>query len=551
MAEPNLKILQGQQSAHNMRRGKLQGFSDPSPTLSPSDLYGQGEHKKGAFFEMRRGYHIIAHAFDRQREYIELLDFEVIPRVDSPSKAQVRAAVAIDRLLSSLVGQTKAGWIASVIDRIDTYGHALDELVGAGDRLRMRPLLPWRVREFVVDDETRDQLQGVALYGEANNYHSGIIDIDAFKLSWFGRKVEDGDYYGHSILRPLLALFQVYKQDLHVYMGQQIMQRGVPYVRETEGTAGSHDEVIEWLEGIYTGEPFGAILPRGYDPGTLVVQSPALSAFREQRLSYNAEVREYLNGHLNNMGMQGVGARALGETVDLRDADRFVKHVNSSLCHVNGDTHYASDVLRRLTALCGFDPDTDTPMLVARGNSALTEAERRASRNGQLVNLTTSGVLQPEDIPSEVKREVLGELFDLEALTAPDADAVQPVNAELAAVEMVPKKYAHIDFKPSKEMREAAKRGLEYRKKAGGKGGTAVGVARGRDVSNGRRLSPETVRDMHKFFSRHQGESRKIAEGKAPHEDKGYVAWLLWGGDAGRAWARKRFGQMRAADENE
>ena len=36
--------------------------------------------------------------------------------------------------------------------------------------------------------------------------------------------------------------------------------------------------------------------------------------------------------------------------------------------------------------------------------------------------------------------------------------------------------------------------------------------------------------------------------GKSPAEDKGYVAGLLWGGDAGKSWANKVVRQMEAAD---
>lgn len=87
-------------------------------------------------------------------------------------------------------------------------------------------------------------------------------------------------------------------------------------------------------------------------------------------------------------------------------------------------------------------------------------------------------------------------------------------------------------FVPTDEMASNAKRGLDLREKYG-KGGTAVGVARARDLANKKTLPIKTVRRMHSFFSRHDGNE---AGGE---DDAGYIAWLLWGGDAGRSWARK------------
>lgn len=76
-----------------------------------------------------------------------------------------------------------------------------------------------------------------------------------------------------------------------------------------------------------------------------------------------------------------------------------------------------------------------------------------------------------------------------------------------------------LDLRPPATVAAAAKRGLELRAEFN-RGGTAVGVARARDLSNRRELSLDTVR--------------------------------RWGGDAGRTWARKIIRQearVRAAIE--
>lgn len=122
------------------------------------------------------------------------------------------------------------------------------------------------------------------------------------------------------------------------------------------------------------------------------------------------------------------------------------------------------------------------------------------------------------------------------------------------------KKYEHINFVPPQSVANAAKKGLEYRKKAGGKGGLDVseaksegigsGVQRAVNLKNRDKMSPDTVKRMKAFFDRHE-KNKKIESGKKPHEDRGYVAWLLWGGDPGYSWAKKVVKQMESADKRE
>lgn len=111
-------------------------------------------------------------------------------------------------------------------------------------------------------------------------------------------------------------------------------------------------------------------------------------------------------------------------------------------------------------------------------------------------------------------------------------------------------KYGHINFTPPKGAREAAKRALEVRaeKPESQRGMTPVGIARARDLANGSKLSPETVRRMKAFFDRHI----KDKQGSTWDEQgKGWQAWMGWGGDPGYSWAKKIVKQMDAADIQE
>jgi len=74
-------------------------------------------------------------------------------------------------------------------------------------------------------------------------------------------------------------------------------------------------------------------------------------------------------------------------------------------------------------------------------------------------------------------------------------------------------KYSHINFTPPDSVAKAAERGLEMRKKSGGKGGLNAKQAKKAGVGSG------------------------------------YIAGLLWGGSPGRSWANKIIRQMDAADK--
>ena len=99
-------------------------------------------------------------------------------------------------------------------------------------------------------------------------------------------------------------------------------------------------------------------------------------------------------------------------------------------------------------------------------------------------------------------------------------------------------------------MVEEAIRGLEWRKEHG-RGGTEVGVASARDIKNRKELSPDTIKRMFSFFSRHEVD--KKAEGFRPGEDgypsAGRIAWSLWGGDSGFTFSKKVVAQINKAEE--
>ena len=86
------------------------------------------------------------------------------------------------------------------------------------------------------------------------------------------------------------------------------------------------------------------------------------------------------------------------------------------------------------------------------------------------------------------------------------------------------------NVKPPSVVQQIARKALEDRKKHG-RGGTEVGVARARDLANGKGISPSTLKRMKSFFARHS------VDPKDDRTSAASIAWRLWGGSAGRRWA--------------
>ena len=88
-----------------------------------------------------------------------------------------------------------------------------------------------------------------------------------------------------------------------------------------------------------------------------------------------------------------------------------------------------------------------------------------------------------------------------------------------------------------------AKKALDWRDEHGRDevdAGTAVGWTRANQLAKGEKISADTVKRM-ASFNRHRKNSSIKPELKAtPWKDKGYVSWLIWGGDEGVDWAMKK-----------
>jgi mannose/fructose-specific phosphotransferase system component IIA len=87
---------------------------------------------------------------------------------------------------------------------------------------------------------------------------------------------------------------------------------------------------------------------------------------------------------------------------------------------------------------------------------------------------------------------------------------------------------------PNKQSAATARAALERRRQRAKStkrpGGTRVGVARARDISNRRTLPAATVQRVRSFFARHDTAAERAARKRDPNSPAA-IAWDLWGGD--------------------
>ena len=97
-------------------------------------------------------------------------------------------------------------------------------------------------------------------------------------------------------------------------------------------------------------------------------------------------------------------------------------------------------------------------------------------------------------------------------------------------------KRTRIDLKPPKDVQAACKNGLELQPEHGGHGLVKETLTWAHKLATGRPVTAQKARKMRAWFARHKVDRR-------PHWDNpptpGFVAWQLWGGDAGRHWAQR------------
>ena len=115
-----------------------------------------------------------------------------------------------------------------------------------------------------------------------------------------------------------------------------------------------------------------------------------------------------------------------------------------------------------------------------------------------------------------------------------------------AAMEMMKEEFQSYDDYPSSARGNACK-AIKWKEEYGDEvqGMTQVGWIRANQLCKGEKISEETIARM-SGFQRHKKNSEVAPEYKdTPWKDRGYVAWLGWGGTTGINWAADKLQSIR------
>ena len=281
------------------------------------------------------------------------------------------------------------------------------------------------------------------------------------------------------------------------------------------------------VEGVWTGDG------RYIEEEALTWRDLPLPLMATDRTT-DGHMNAQLIGRINRIEREGRELHAYGTYV-VSDDDDVVRLQNLVKA---GDLRGVSVDLDAIEYEVIVPADTEEPMpeIDSEGNTVL-------SMDDYKMRITAARVMGATVVPFPAFQEAYIE--NLAALTA-SLGSRRGVSGWISTFSS----YEDIEFVAPQGARDEAELGLKWRDEFG-RGGTEVGIARARDISNGKNLSPDTINRMVSYFARHEVD--KQGEGWSPGEpgfpSNGRIAWALWGGDPGRVWAEKVQNQMRVRDE--
>jgi len=385
------------------------GWLDGNKLMKSSDVFGY-PYDPGLYYSMRYNHPIIKTLMDFKMNSVASLKYNVKP-CDPENIESILAAEAVDFYLNRMPYNPLNDFIAETYDRVGTFGHAFYEMVLTEDGFYNLVYIPPATIEYITLDTQNYFITSVTQY-------SGMTQrtIPAWKLVWFGRDATLGAYYGTSDMRPLVAPFTAAEQIWQSFIGQVRYSKGILYAKETENagestTAESYRNVFSYLTKFYQGKDAPIILDRALELGFLAPDNPASSWIIEIVSYIDQQVRECLFSTLNSLGISGQGARALGESFSVSDAEKFADHVSGFMSMINGQKNPHSNLLEFITETCGYDKRY-TPYIEVE-NTIEVKPEGRIEL---ILKVIEAGILTAEEFGVDNKRALLEDLgFSLTA----------------------------------------------------------------------------------------------------------------------------------------
>ena len=241
------------------------------------------------------------------------------------------------------------------------------------------------------------------------------------------------------------------------------------------------------------------------------------------------------------------------------DVRLLINHEGLPLARTKSGTMRLSEDARGLKMEADLDPeDPDAKAVlgkIRRGDLSqmsfgfVTRADHWRQESGGLVRdllgvdlLDVSVVTYPAYQATDVAARSLAQHLAQTLPEAPQAGlSVDVAMDRLTVAESL----RAVSTRPNAGMAAAARDGLRLHE-AGRSGDVRPEtVRRAGIISRREALTPDHVIEMAAWFARHAVD-RKPGWDKAGEETPGYVAWQLWGGDAGRKWSQPKAEAIKA-----
>ena len=513
------------QKVTNPMRGSLQGWTDPiGMSLTPLDLIGLPT-QPGIYQRMRQSHATINQIMEARKNFLNSVEFIFTGRhADKLNKYWNRRVRTINNLPYSL-----SSFIADVSDGKSSYGFKVYEYHKDDYSTYLYPVAPENIMYF----EGADTLTGI-MFRSGN----GSLQLPASNVQLFSNMTKPGNWWGVADLRSLVDAYLVYESEVKNFLSSRPIEKGIVWASQEQGsTSQASDELVEGLGAIQRGQTVSMILDPGYKLNVLQYNNGQDSVNQLQTIINKTDevFRGALWSSLESLGISSTGSRALGETFAINDQKKFEQYLEAELetlkvSHLFADMAY--DLAIPITEI-----EISTPGLMRSDDR---------TQYDKVLAMLEKGTLQRSDISTEDWTRIM-QSIGLSPVTVTPSSSVNKFPVE---VNMSQDFYTGIDFTPPQGVRDNAAKALSVRseKAPSERGMTDIGIARARDLSNGRAMSPDTIRRMLSYFERHEVDKQGSTWDE---QGKGWQAWHGWGGDEGFAWSKRIVKAMDSQDDGQ
>ena len=370
--------------------GQSVGIVSPIGNENPFDLIGTPD-APGWLIQMRTGYPLITSILDSRRDLIASTKFAF----DGPGSEKLNKYFKKDFQWNGQKNSLSE-MIASIIDQSTSYGFCLlEHWVGATTGYAY--LTDCRtIYEFIPDPEDRYRFEMVRFFNGA-----GFNIVDRGRLQHFAESQLPGNFWGLSALRPLVQRFTALQADFATYVGRQALSSGIPWISTESGLDvnpddPSHSSMVDFLTRYLGGQQVSIVAAPGYRVEVSGAPNSNVSAdFLAACDSFDEQVRQVLNSNLNTLGLSSVGSKALGETIEINDTEKFEAFLESWLEKI-----VRSEMIEFICIDLGVEHE---------GISLTTENRTRETQYDfeRLEKLINLGIVTPDQLGEDVRSELL------------------------------------------------------------------------------------------------------------------------------------------------